>query len=227
MDETWKEIYYYDYIKGELVDYRGLYAVSNIGKIKSLNYRQTGKEKILKQTKDKYGYMRVCLCKDGKTKTFRIHRLVANMFCKNDNLKSKNDIDHINAIRDDNRADNLRWVTRKENINNPLTKQRKSEIMKGENNPMYGKCGTDSPFYDKHHTEESKKKMSEANKGKKYRAKKIIQYDLEMNVIKIWDCMSDVKRELGISCTGICLCCKGKQLTAGGFVWQYAKEEEN
>ena len=61
------------------------------------------------------------------------------------------EIDHINTDRMDNRPCNLRWVTRKENINNPLTREHISENFRGEKHPFYGR----------HHTEESKKKTSE------------------------------------------------------------------
>ena len=114
-------------------------------------------ERILKPLKRKDGYLFVILSKNGELKTFKIHRLVAHMFV--DGYFDGAYVDHINTIRDDNRAENLRWVTPKENCNNPLTKENLSEAQKGENNPMYGK----------HHTGETKNKISEAKKGKNYR----------------------------------------------------------
>lgn len=74
--------------------YEGLYKVSDWGRVKSLNYRGTGKEKILHQTKSKSGYMTVHLCKDGKPKCCRVHRLVAEVFLPNpDGLPEVNHID--------------------------------------------------------------------------------------------------------------------------------------
>lgn len=107
MIEEWKDI----------EDYPN-YQVSSMGRIKSLNYNKTGKEKIMKVTPCN-GYFNLTLCKDGKTKQFQIHRLVAQAFIPNP--ENKPEIDHINTDRTDNRVENLRWVTHKENSNNPIT----------------------------------------------------------------------------------------------------------
>lgn len=101
------------------------------------------------------------------------------------------------------------------------TRKKLSEARKGEKNHMYGK----------HHTEESRKKISENNKGvhagaDHCRARKVVQYDLQESLIKIWDCMSDAARELGINCSNIYKCCNGKYKTAGGFVWRYCENIE-
>lgn len=108
-DEIWKDI----------AGYEGLYQVSSLGKVKSLNYRRTEKEKILKPVKNRKGYLIVNLHKNHKQKIFAVHRLVATAFI--DNPENKSQIDHINTIRTDNRVDNLRWTTPKENNNNILT----------------------------------------------------------------------------------------------------------
>ena len=73
-------------------------------------------DRFIKDRKEKNGYMRVGLSKDGKEKHFLVHRLIALSFIPNpDNKKC---IDHINRIRDDNRIENLRWVTHSENSQN-------------------------------------------------------------------------------------------------------------
>lgn len=108
IEEIWKDI----------CGYEGKYQVSSLGSVKSLDYRRTGKERILKIGKSR-GYLNVNLCKNSKTKMFKVHRLVANAFIPNP--ENKPFIDHINTIKDDNRAENLRWVTCKENSNNVLT----------------------------------------------------------------------------------------------------------
>lgn len=61
--------------------------------------------------------------------TIVIHRAVAELFVPN--LENKPCVDHINTITTDNRADNLRWVTYKENSNNTLTKEKQSNTRKG------------------------------------------------------------------------------------------------
>ena len=112
--EEWKAI------KG----YEGLYEVSNLGRVKSLERKvkhpivreKTIKEKILKYNIDNNGYLYVTLYKDGKSKSFKVHRLVAIAFIPNPN--NKPDIDHINTNKKDNRIENLRWVTKEENMSN-------------------------------------------------------------------------------------------------------------
>ena len=70
---------------------------------------------FLKPRKDTNGYLCVDLCKNGKRKTFRIHRLVAIHFI--DNLENKPCVDHIDGNKKNNNIDNLRWVTQIENLN--------------------------------------------------------------------------------------------------------------
>ena len=98
------------------------YEVSDKGNIKSVNYRGTGKSAIRKQSISKNGYMRVILSDNGKNKTYFVHRLVAAAFIPNP--ENKPCIDHIDGDRANNHADNLRWVTVKENQNNPITKSK-------------------------------------------------------------------------------------------------------
>lgn len=99
------------------------YMVNNIGEVKRKegldsagHYRR---EKMLSPKMDKDGYYQYTLCKDGKMKCFRAHRLVVQTFIPNP--ENKPCIDHINCVRSDNRVENLRWVTNQENHNNPLS----------------------------------------------------------------------------------------------------------
>ena len=105
----------------DIVGYEGLYQVSNLGMVKSLNYRGSKKEKVLSLNRERTGYERVKLCKEGQHKVERIHKLVAMAFIPNP--ENKPCIDHINTDRSDNRVENLRWVTHKENCNNDLTRK--------------------------------------------------------------------------------------------------------
>ena len=87
------------------------------------------KRTLIKPSKTKEGYMRITLFKNGKRKNCRVHRLLATAFIPNP--ENKPFIDHINGIKDDNRLENLRWVTNKENLNAFRTPRPISIITKG------------------------------------------------------------------------------------------------
>ena len=104
----------------DVVGYEGLYQVSSTGRVKTIERtREDSKrkyrvpEKLLSLPHNAYGYPVVSLHRDGKQKTVPVHRLVAIAFLPNPTGKIC--VDHINGKRDDNRVENLRWVTHKEN----------------------------------------------------------------------------------------------------------------
>ena len=105
MEEIWKDI----------EGYKGLYQVSNLGRVKSLNYRRTGKEGIMKGVDDGCGYLQVALSKDGKDKKCRLNRLVAQAFLENPN--SLPEVNHKNEDKTDNCVENLEWCDRAYNVN--------------------------------------------------------------------------------------------------------------
>lgn len=117
-------------IKGEIwkdiTGYEGLYQISNMGRVKSLNYRHTKTPCIMKQNIYNNGYLSILLSKDGIKTKFLVHRLVGLAFIPN--LECKPEINHINEIKTDNRVNNLEWVTRKENNSYGTRNQRSSEI---------------------------------------------------------------------------------------------------
>lgn len=110
--ELWKDI------KG----YEGYYQVSNLGNVRSVdrtvkrkgNGTSFSKGQIIKlQINKRTGYCKVNLCKEGKSKTYEVHRLVAVEFLENsDNLPVVN---HLNGVKTDNFVENLEWCTYKQN----------------------------------------------------------------------------------------------------------------
>ena len=212
MEEIWRDI----------KDYEGLYQVSNMGRVKSLgrwsNRQKNGvsfpyfiKEKILKNRKIKGGYYIVGLCKDKISKDYRVSRLVAEAFIPNPDNKLF--VDHIDTNPLNNFSNNLRWVTQKENMNNPLTLVKMSNSHKGRTL-----------------SEETRKKLSEANKGKTthilgkfgkdhHNSRPIIQFTLDGELIRKWDSIADAKRETGAH--KIVDCCNGKRNKTNGFKWEY------
>lgn len=89
----------------------------------------------------------------------------------------------------------------------------------------------DNPMKNKKHSKDSKKKISETRKNngcakgeKNPSAKKVAQYDLYDNLIKVWECVQYASNELEINNSSICKCAKGKIKTAGGFKWKYIEK---
>lgn len=102
MQEIWKDV------EGT----KGLYQVSNLGRIKSLKIKD--KPLIMKLGHKETGYSKINMTINGKQITKTVHRLVALAFLPNPNQCKE--VNHKNRIRDDNRVDNLEWVTREENM---------------------------------------------------------------------------------------------------------------
>lgn len=116
-------------------------------------------------------------------------------------------------------GENCYWYgkQRSEETKQKISNKAKERLSIPENCPMHGK----------HHSEETKRKISESLKGENHRlAKKVLQYDKNNKLIKVWNCISQASEELGIDQSGISKCCKGKLKTCGGFVWKYADEIE-
>lgn len=185
MIEIWKDI----------PNYEGLYQVSNLGNVKSLDhYSSNGftdilyKGRLLKQQKDKYGYLSVVLYKNGKYKRCKVHRLVALAFIEN--LYDMTEINHIDGNKKNNNVSNLEYSTR--SLNN------KHAYSIGLKSP---KLGTDNNL-----------------------SKGIEQLDLNYRLIATWSSARDIARVLNIDDSSVIKCCKGKRKTTGGYLWRYANE---
>ena len=100
------------------------YSVSNTGEVIR---KKDGV--ILKQYPQKSGYVYVWVDSGCGRHTIPVHRLVCIAFHGEDGYKNGLYVDHINTIRSDNRAENLRWVTPKENSNNETTKKKRFETL--------------------------------------------------------------------------------------------------
>lgn len=111
-----------------VVGYEVLYEVSDFGAVRCVTTKGCYKGRTLKHCVTPQGYLRATLTKDGMPKRYPVHRLIANAFIPR--VDGKDEIDHINTDRLDNRLENLRWCTHKENQNNPISAKRRAESLR-------------------------------------------------------------------------------------------------
>ena len=189
--EIWKTAVY----DGE--PYEG-FEVSNLGRIKSLNYNHTGKPKLLKPYEDTCGYLTVKLSKNRKSKNCRVHRLVAEAFLDNpDNLPEVNHIDEDKTnnfvfLNEDGSVDeeksNLEWKNHRDNCNHGTRNERAAKAMTN------GKL-----------------------------SKPVLQFTLDGEFVREWPSIQECGRN-GFNQRNIVSCCNGKLKTYKGYIWRYKKE---
>ena len=188
MQEIWKDI------KG----YEGLYQVSNLGNVRSLHYRKSNYSKLLIPQDDcRRGYLKVGFHKDGKYKTFSVHRLVASAFmtdktsfksmpCEDRNLIDLNSlvVNHKDEIKTNNNISNLEWCTER---------------------------------YNRYYGTNIVRQISK-------RYKPINQFDLNNNFIKRWNSTKEASEKLNIGRRNISdsLCSRNNRKSAGVYIWRYA-----
>lgn len=153
----------------DIEGYEGKYKVSNYGFVKSMNYNNTKREKIMVGNIDKNGYKTVTLS-NIKKRTFKVHRLVAQAFIAN--TESLETVNHLDENKQNNHYLNLEWCTVKDNINYGSGVQRSSNSRKGERNTIKGEG---NPMYGRKHTEATKKAISKKNSGIYNKSSKKVQ----------------------------------------------------
>ena len=112
--EIWKDI----------PGYEDLYQVSNMGRVRAFpkmlkagNNKRFSEMRFITPIVQHSGYAHIGLWRNQQCKQARLHRLVAEAFCPNDDPQHKTQVNHINENKLDNRAENLEWVTAKQNTN--------------------------------------------------------------------------------------------------------------
>ena len=191
MNEIWRTIIYDGIVYDD-------YQVSNLGRILSLNYKNTGRAEFMILVNDGDGYLTVQLSKNRKRKTCKVHRLVAQTFLPNP--ENKPEVNHkiegnegkkINMVifNEDGSIDkektSIEWVTRKENNN-------------------YGT-----------HNERMAKTMTNGKKSKR-----VLQLSLSGDLIREWSSTRECGRN-GFDQGAVAACCRGERKSHKGFRFMY------
>lgn len=196
-EEIWKDI------KG----YEGCYQVSSFGRVRSLErdvitpsgriYHYKG-QLITNNVSSPKNYVKVTLCNGFSQKKISIHRLVAEVFVPNPDCLPE--IDHIDGDRHNNIASNLRWVNRKENMANEITKQKMSLAFS---------------------LPKSNKQIAHTRSLSCLNMKPVAMLDDNGNIIKRFESIKQAAMETKSNPSCIGGVCLGRYKTANGNKWKY------
>lgn len=239
MNEIWKDIN----------NYEGIYQISNLGNVRSLDREQIDingvkrvfKGQMLTKSLGNWGYYTVSLKKNSQSKKFFVHRLVAQEFIPNPNNLEV--VNHKDGNKLNNISDNLEWISLRDNTLYSQHSNKKKIL-------QYSKSGEFIKIWDSI-TEAAKyfqvnvslisqclsnKISSAANyvwryyyenfpekidtNGLNFSKKYCYQYDLEGNFIKEWKTRSQAEKELNIASGNISQACIGTLSSAGGYQWR-------
>ena len=92
----------------KIKDYEN-YSISDGGEVRNDNTNA-----ILKPWVATGGYLNIALCKDGKKRTKRVHRIVAEAYCTRED--GYDEVNHIDGNKQNNNASNLEWTTKSKNM---------------------------------------------------------------------------------------------------------------
>ena len=192
MTEQWRTAVY------DGIVYEGLYKVSNLGKILSLNYRNTGKAELRTPVERKDGYLQVQLWKNKEYKTCLVHRLIAETFLENP--ENKPEVNH-KIEGDEGKKINMVIFNKDGTVNKEKTT---IEWVTREENNNYGT----------HNERMAKTKTN----GKQ--SKPVLQFTLDGEFVREWPSTMECGRN-GFDSSHVTKCCNGKRKTHKGFRFMY------
>ena len=180
-----------------VIGYEGLYQVSNMGNVRSLDREITDrsgcvrilKGRVRKQVMTRGGYLMVGLCKECKGKWFKVHRLVWMAF--NGIIPDGMQINHIDEDKTNNKLENLNLMTCKENNN------------WGTRNERNRKARINHPSM----------------------SKQVVAFDEDDNVVFEFPSAKEAGRQ-GFDQSHLSACCRGEQRTHRGYRWKYKEDIE-
>lgn len=176
----------------DVPNYEGLYKISNLGRVISLNYNKQSFCKVMASVCDKNGYKVVKLWKNKKGNLYKVHRLVAIAFVENPNNLPQ--VHHIDHDKSNANINNLMWVTTSENIK--FNYSTGGQV--GKSN-MKGRLGKDHPL-----------------------SKPVKRISLDGKEEKLFEGLMDAERETHKGCAShILKVIKGKLKKHAGYRWQY------
>lgn len=194
MEEIWKDVTEY---KG-----KAKYKVSNLGRVKRIY--KNGKEKILYKTDFNFKENKYI----GTTPGY-VHRLVAFYFISKP-IDDSLEVNHKNFIRNDNRVENLEWMTHKENeMHAWKLNHKKARNLKGENNPMFGHIGAYKGKFGKDHNQ----------------SKALVQLDKNYNLVNKFYSLKEAGKYNNFNRKEISKACNSKKLYKE-YYWMFLKEYE-
>lgn len=189
-----------------VVGYEGLYEVSNLGRVKALErsvkshnqvceFYRTYPERLISMHRLDRNYYQVFICKDGVSKGYLIHRLVAEAFIPNP--ENKPEVNHKDRNPANNCVSNLEWVTKLENIRDAINKGWDPTLSrKGKKNSEYHNRRISETHKGKIVTAEQRQHLHEGQRNRFVKCRCI-----ETGVV--YECMQDAERELNLWSGGV------------------------
>ena len=241
MKEKWKDV----------LDYEGLYMVSNLGRVKHLPRTSGGGfgsryigEYLLKPKLEYNGYLRVGLSRNYKMRYVSVHRIVAQSFISNPYNYPV--INHKNENKQDNRVENLEWCTSKYNSNygTSIDRRRKAQSKKVYQYALNGSymaefqsateaakevggsrsgiaLACEGKIRYAYNFMWSYRKIKEMKMRDHSRCRKIIRINPKDNTEEIFDSVRDGARSVNGCDKSVRMACKGVYKTSYGYIWKY------